>query len=333
MKPHAIGCALLAALMLLLAPAAVQAQRPKGKEALQLFEHGKKLLKAGKAEQACRALEQSLEAEEAVNTFYQLGLCYETRDRYLEGHKYYLRAATMARTAGDQQRADVAQQQADKLKPKIPKLVVVVPPDSRVDGLVVERDGKAVASADWGKAVPVDPGEHTITAKAEGRADWSTKATASKTGGVSKVQIPKLDAEGSGAAGDAPPPPEGYGQDEGDTGPAPEQPPAATTERRSTGLWVAGIIGTGVGSLATLGGLAGIIATKADCSGCDVGGFAVLGGVGLLLLGGGITLWVIFDDEVPIEPAGGSEDAEEPAEQVSVMPLIGPTSLGLRVDF
>jgi hypothetical protein len=39
----------------------------------------------------------------------------------------------------------------------------------------IERDGKGVGSAQWGLAVPVDPGVHTVSADAPGRMPWDAK--------------------------------------------------------------------------------------------------------------------------------------------------------------
>jgi hypothetical protein len=320
MKHLILRCALLALAASLLLPLAAHAQSPTGKEALQLFEHGKKLLKEGNAKQACAALKQSLDLEEAINTYYQLGRCYEDQDRYLEAHDSYLRASTMARTNDDEKRAGIAQKRADDLKPKIPTVVVVVPPDAKVPGLTITRNDEAVPEADWGKAVPVDPGDHTIKAAASGYQEWSSTVRASRTGGANKVAIPKL-TPGAGAMAPPPPPPPG------------EDAPEGATERRSTGMFVTGIVLIPVGGLAILGAAAaGIAAAAGDVGGLDATTSELevaaigLGIFGVAALGAGIPLLIIGNQKVPVE---GSSQPPPPEAALHV----GPTSASFRMTF
>jgi len=324
MKLRIIHCALLAIAVGLLMPADAHAQSPKGKEALQLFDHGKKLLKDGKAKQACAALQQSLDLEEAINTHYQLGRCHEEQDRYLEAHGSYLRASTMARTNKDEKRAGIAQQRADDLKPKIPTVVIVVPSDARVPGLTIARNDEVIAEADWGKAVPVDPGDYTIKASAAGYQEWTSTVRASRTGGANKVAIPKL-VQGAGAMppGPAPPPPPGAVPPDGET-----------TERRSTGMFVTGVILIPLGGLSLLGAAtAGILAAAEDVSGLNRSaeemelaaiGLAVFG---VVAIGAGIPLLVIGNQDVPVEGQSG----QPPAPEATL--YVGPSSANFRVTF
>ena len=48
------------------------------------------------------------------------------------------------------------------------------------DGLSVALDGVAVGRAEWGIAVPVNPGEHTVEATAAHFKPWSEKLSISK---------------------------------------------------------------------------------------------------------------------------------------------------------
>ena len=53
---------------------------------------------------------------------------------------------------------------------------MVVPEAIRgADGLQVQRDGAPIATAQWGVAVPVDKGRHTITVGATGHERWETE--------------------------------------------------------------------------------------------------------------------------------------------------------------
>ena len=63
----------------------------------------------------------------------------------------------------------------------------------------MQRDGVAVGQALWEVAVPVDPGEHVITARAPGKQVWEGRVTASAPSEVYSVMVQPLV--------DLPPPP------------------------------------------------------------------------------------------------------------------------------
>jgi hypothetical protein len=312
MKTQGFHRAALAALLLVAVPQVAPAQSPKNERAKKLFEQGRDHLKAGRAKEACQALEQSVELEQAINTHYQLGKCYEAQGRYATAHAAFLRAATMARTAGDNQRFDAAQKASDELKAKVASVVVVVPLEGRPAGLTIKRDGEAIPQDDWGKALPVDSGAHTVTAEAPGFEPWSETVTAASTGGVSRVAVPALKA---GAAkpgpGSAPPP---------DAPPDPNAP----TERRSGAGFGVGIALICLGGVAVLAGPVGIGVTSSKCPSCGYGGFIGVSVLGLAALGAGIPLTVVFGAKVPVEPQTAA---------VQLTPWLGPTGGGLRLDF
>ena len=313
MKVHALRCAALAALLVGMTPQLASAQSPKNEQAKKLFDQGKDALKANRAKEACELLEQSLAIEQAINTHYQLGKCYEAQGRYATAHAAFLRAATMARTAKDNTRFDAAQKAADELKAKVASIVVVVPLEGRPAGLTIKRDGETIAEEDWGKALPVDSGEHTITAEAKGFEKWSDTETAAATGGVTRVAVPALKpAGGAASAGSGTPPP------------APAPGADAPTERRSNAGFGVGIAAICVGGVAILAGPIWLGVQSTGCPSCGYGGPIGLLALGVAGLGAGIPLTVVFGAKVPVEA---------PKSAVRLTPIIGPTGGGLRLDF
>ena len=71
------------------------------------------------------------------------------------------------------------------------RLTIQVPEPSRVPGLVVMRDGAKIPVGEWGVAIPVDPGEHLVTAMATGRASWEVRTPIREASGT--VAVPVLD--------------------------------------------------------------------------------------------------------------------------------------------
>jgi hypothetical protein len=68
---------------------------------------------------------------------------------------------------------------------------VNVPATSRLEGLAVTRDGRALPPAQWGTAIPLDPGEHTLEAKAHGRTPWKVTTRLEKPG-TTEITVPVL---------------------------------------------------------------------------------------------------------------------------------------------
>jgi hypothetical protein len=184
--------------------------------------------------------------------------------------------------------------------------------------LQVKRDGVTVGEGQWGSAIPVERGEHTLEASAPGRRTWTS--TIAVTGpGTTTIEVPSL-AEGPTNA---------------DIG-----APSLWSARRIAGVTVGlgGVVGLAVGSV--FGVLA--ISKKNDSNAnehCDASdacdsigkslradsihagnvstGLFVAGGV---LVAGGIVLMVTA-------PSGGKgPDAGRPAAALA----FGPGSLSLR---
>jgi hypothetical protein len=74
----------------------------------------------------------------------------------------------MSKAQGQAERERVARERAADLAPRIPKLRLVVPEASRVPNLELRRDGTPIGSAQWGLAIPVDPGTREVRVEAPG---------------------------------------------------------------------------------------------------------------------------------------------------------------------
>ena len=242
------GAALVVLLFVPIVPRLAQAQTGEDKAAAEaLFEQGHALVEKGDYRQACPKYAESLRLDPGIGVMLHLASCWEKSGRPASAWAQYREAEQVAMRAGDS-RADVARKRADALEGKLFRLTVVVPAATVVEGLAIARDGEAVGRAQWGAAVPIDPGEHVIVAVAPGKQRWEGKVVTPDEPGATSISVPALlDAS---AAPPAPPPM-----------PAPAAsgsgPPLATDEGRPT--WgtqrifavVAGgvgVIGVGVGT-------------------------------------------------------------------------------------
>ncbi len=183
---------LLASLLVSAAPTAsareVNQTSKAGAEAL--FQDALRLMKAGQFPDACPKLARSQELDPAVGTLLYLAECYERIGKPAQAWATYRSAESAALHAGQTKRVEIAKGRADALEPTLPRLVIEVPPEHRVHGLALSFDGTPLAKASWGIALPVDPGEHRVDARAPKRESWSTTLTAE--GGSHTVRVPML---------------------------------------------------------------------------------------------------------------------------------------------
>jgi hypothetical protein len=165
-----------------------------------LFDEGKRLMEAGQVAQACPKFADSEKLDPGVGTLLNLAVCYEKNGQTASAWATYKEAASAAANAGEAAREKYARDHAAGLEPTLAKLTVAV--TAPVDGLEVRRDGVLVPSASFGLALPVDPGDHAVTASAPYHKPWSTTVSVAKNGTAS-IQIPTLEP----APETTPPPP------------------------------------------------------------------------------------------------------------------------------
>jgi hypothetical protein len=169
--------------------------QPAGAQAEVLFREGRELMVAGKIAEACAAFEQSQKLEPAVTTLINLAACREKLGQLATAWGLFLEAERQTRSAGDkatEQLHKVALDRAAKLEPRVPKLTISVPDKSKIDGLEILREKESIPVVMWNRALPVDGGTYTITARAPGANDWSTSVTLAAEADTKTVDIPDL---------------------------------------------------------------------------------------------------------------------------------------------
>jgi hypothetical protein len=264
-----MGRSKLAALLVLaaaLTPAVARAQSAEDKAAAQsAFDEGKRLMTAHAFAEACPKFAESLRRDPGIGTMLGLADCYEQNGQTASAWAEFHEAAAAAARKGDK-REVLARANANRLEPGLSKILVRVPPEADMQGLVVKRDGVDLGRALWDEAVPVDPGVHSIAASAPAFKDWQMTIDAPHAPGVQTVTVPRLEPA------PAPPPP----------APAaalsvPETPAPLAEERGHTQRVVA-IAAAGVGVIGiAVGSVLGLVAkskldqsnTTGNCNGAD----------------------------------------------------------------
>jgi hypothetical protein len=150
---------------------------------------------------ACEAFAGSNDADPSPGTEINLGVCNERQGKTATAWGWYRTAAGLAEQRSSRDRAELARKEADRLEPKLRKLVVVLKDPTA--GITVTRDGASLPNATIGREIPVDPGEHVIEASAKGKETYKTTVRLQPGPGVDRIEIPAL--VDSPAAAAAPP--------------------------------------------------------------------------------------------------------------------------------
>jgi len=278
---------------------------PDAAEAQRLFDEAKTLVDNGKWVEACPRLAESLRLDPTMTTEFRLADCYEHTGRLASAYAHYLAAADSAGHAGELTKERFARERAEKLSAQVDRIIIVPPqqPDIRV-----ERDGRVVPRAAWGRPEPIDPGEHTVHVAAPGKTSYATIVTVTGTGGTTRVDVPtledaplwRLDANTVVAAG-----PVSLTSQQRSATPPPSAsaPVTSATVTRDSGPqaahlgaltpWGLGLAGVGLASLGVGVGLyAGESSGAEGCTGNRCLGSVVLIGSGTVafLLGGALAL-------------------------------------------
>lgn len=169
-----------------------------------LFDQGRKLMGEGKLDEACPKFAESQRLAPAAGTALNLATCFEKQGKTASAWGMYREAISLSVASGQAVREQFARDRATELEPKLIKLVVnVANPDDQ--GLEVRRDNIVITRAQWGTPIPVDPGAHTIEAKATKKKKWIKSIETKGNGTTQTVAIPALeDAPEDEAATPAP---------------------------------------------------------------------------------------------------------------------------------
>jgi hypothetical protein len=194
--PYSCSRPAAALVVILIACSASRANAQEaGAQAEALFREGRELLATGRVPQACAAFEQSQKLEPATTTLLNLAGCREMNKQYASAWGYFLQAERETRTLTDvngMKFHEIAAARADAIEAKVSKLTISVSAESRIDGLEVLRGTTPIEASAWNRALPVDGGTYTVTARARGATPWTTTITVGVEADTKTIDIPKL---------------------------------------------------------------------------------------------------------------------------------------------
>lgn len=334
-----VGCVTLGAAA---APALAQKAAAEA-----LFNQGRDLMQEKKYAEACEKFQSSHELDPSVGALGSLGDCREKNGQIASAWAAYSEAASLARQKGDKRRERAAQDHAKRLERLLSHLIIEVPPEVRVNGLSLTRNGEPVPDAVWNEKVPVDPGTYVIRVEAPGYRSTEVSIEVGPRGDEARATVPALapEAQGqspSGGADTGSDPGTGAGDAVGGvsgTASAGDAGGMPTGRKVAIGVAGAGVVAIGVGAFfgvraSSLWDDAKSHCVNGDFDNCDPEGVSLSNdarssanlatislSVGVAAVAAGAVLWFL-------NPPSAQGDAERAAR---IEPVLSPDSLGAQV--
>ncbi len=223
-----------------------------------LFEDGRKLVAEGKFGDACPKFADSERLDPSPSTLLNLASCWEKAGRTATAWATYREAESAAQAARRADYKAIAQRHAETLSPKLARLTITV--QQAVAAMQLKRDGILVAASEWGAAIPIDKGTHSVEASAPGYKAWTARIDVLQDGAQLVASVPLLEEapaspsplQGSPLPASPIATPAGFAQQPSH----PEFEPPRASSQGTVGLVVAGAGVAGLGAAGVLALLA-----------------------------------------------------------------------------
>ena len=177
-------------------PSLAQQAAEKAALAQALFDEGWRLVDASFPAAACPKFAASQKLDPGMGTKFRLAECYEKIGKTASAWALFLEIGDEARAIKRPEREEIARKRAVVLAPSLARMTIVVSlASANLPGLEVRREGIALDKAVWEVSLPVDPGEHFLTATAPGRLTWESEPVVARPSRTVEVTIPALEAQ------------------------------------------------------------------------------------------------------------------------------------------
>jgi len=162
---HSLRGAVVA--LALLAP--TTARSDETATATAVFREGQALLSRGQVAEACSKFVQSYQLVKGGGALIAAADCHERQGRTGSAWSEYLTARAIAKRDGRQDRIEYIDTRLSDIERHLVRVAVdVAVPTRDLPNVHLEIDGAPLPRGAWGTFVPVDPGDHVVTASAEG---------------------------------------------------------------------------------------------------------------------------------------------------------------------
>ena len=161
----------------------------------ELYREARALMDQKRYDEACKKFAESHRLDPATGTLLNLAACHEAMGLTATAWVEYSEGLMAARRDQRADRVQFAEERIRAVEPKLSRLTVVVPPESRIEGLEVRIDGALIGAAAWGVSAPIDPGTHKIGATALGRKPWAAEVTIGAEADKQTISVPALEVD------------------------------------------------------------------------------------------------------------------------------------------
>jgi hypothetical protein len=187
----------LAAAWLLASPSGAQTaptEAPSSETSLPLadtlYQRARELMAAGRYAEACEDFAESNRLDQATGgTLLNLAVCHERLGRVATACAEFEQARALARYYKRPDREELASQHVALLRPRVSTLSITV--RDGADGEKVLLDGVLLAKIAWTN-LPIDPGDHAVSASAPGKVPWSTTVRIAADRESRTLEVPPL---------------------------------------------------------------------------------------------------------------------------------------------
>ncbi len=167
-----IARAITVAVVLAAPHAAAEPSQTELKEARDLFAQAERDERAGDFASALDKLRRVAQIKVTPGIRFHIALSEEKTGQLVLALQDYAQAEKQATDEKNREVLAALKEPMERLRARIPRVIVRVPPDIRGVELLV--DGKALAAGYFGAEVPVESKSHTIEARAPGRRTFHT---------------------------------------------------------------------------------------------------------------------------------------------------------------
>jgi len=161
-------------------------------EAQELFESARGLIGQGRFREACPKLELSQALDPGIGTMFNLARCYELSGRFASAYVAYQRSIAQMHAAGQTSRETIAQGLASAIEPRVAHVKLAVHLERIEPGLELHLDGARVEREAWSAAIPVDAGDHVVSASAPASKPWQRAFTIDHDAQTVTLDVPPL---------------------------------------------------------------------------------------------------------------------------------------------
>jgi hypothetical protein len=155
-----------------------------------LFQDGRQLLDRGEVATACMKFAESHRLAPALGSLLNLAACHERLGKTASAWVEFSEAATLSERAKEHERAAYAAERANALSRELATVTITV--KAADADRVVTLDGREIRAGTFGTPIPIDPGEHVVSASSPGRPPFEKRFSVARGRSATTIEIPVL---------------------------------------------------------------------------------------------------------------------------------------------